>query len=82
MKVLGFPVRDILFVDGRLILEEQLKLRLRHGVTFNGDFEAVRWFNGKLGSRINWPFDVVVLALVDSWHKVEVALAMLFLSVR
>lgn len=69
-------------MDGRLILEEQLKLRLRHRVTFNGDFKAVRWFNGKLGSRVNWPFDVVVLALVDSGQKVKVALAVLFLSMR
>ena len=69
-------------MDGCLILEEQIKLRLRYRVTFNGDFKAMRWFNGKLGSRVNWPFDVIVLALVDSWHKVEVALAVLFLSVR
>lgn len=53
-------------MDGRLVLEEQLKLCLRHRVTFNSDFEAVRWFNGKLGSRVNGPFDVVILALVDS----------------
>jgi hypothetical protein len=53
-------------MDGRLILEEQLELCLRHRVTFNGNFETMRWFNGKLGGRVNWPFDVVVLALMDS----------------
>lgn len=52
-------------MDSRLVLEEQLKLCLRHRVTFNGDFEAVGWFNGKLGSGVNGSFDVNVLALVD-----------------
>lgn len=69
-------------MDGRLVLAEQFKLCLRHRVTFDGDFEAVRRFNGKLGSRVNGPFDIVVLALVDSGQKVEVALAMPLLSMR
>lgn len=53
-------------MDGGLVFAEQLKLCLRHRVPFNGDFEAVGWFNGLLGSRVNGPFDLAILALVDS----------------
>lgn len=57
---------DILFVDGGLVFEEQRELRLGHRVALDGDLEAVCWFNGELGSRINGSFDIVVLAQMDS----------------
>jgi hypothetical protein len=39
----------------------------------------MRWFQGALGRRINGPFDMAVLRLVDRRHHVEVAFPVLFL---
>lgn len=66
-------------MDGRLVLAEQLKLCLRHRVAFDVNFEAMRWFQWTLGSRIHGPLDIAVLRLVDRSHHIEVAFAVLFL---
>lgn len=67
-------------MDGCLILEEELELSLRHRVTFSSDFEPMGGFDGKFSLWVNGPFDVAVLALMHGRQKVEVALAVLFLS--
>lgn len=51
-------------MDGCLILEEELELRLRHRVTFSSNLEPMGGFDGKFSRWINGSFDVAVFALM------------------
>lgn len=64
LEVLRLCTRDIFFMHGCLILEEQLELCLGHRVTLDGDLEPMCRFNGEFSSRVNRPFDIAVLAFM------------------
>lgn len=61
LKVLRLPTRDILFVNSRLILDEQLKLGLRNRVGLEVDLKLVRRLQRAFGYGIDGTLDIAVL---------------------
>ena len=64
LKVLGLPPRDILLMNGGLILEKKIKLGLGNGVAFNVDLEAMGRLYWPFGRCVDRPFECAVLGFM------------------
>lgn len=68
-------------MNGGLVLEEQIKLRLGDGVTFDVDFKTMRGLYRPFSRWIDGPFERAVLRFVDRGQQVEVAFPVFLLPV-
>ena len=64
-KVLCLPARNILFVNRRLVFDEQIELGLRYRVTLEVDLELVRRLQRAFSRRVDGTLDIAVLCLMD-----------------
>lgn len=80
-EVFQLPLREVLLVDGGLILDKQIIFRLRGRVGLNVDLDTMGWFYGPLGGWVDGTFDVTVLGFMNSGQNIKVTLAELLFPV-